>query len=180
MANRTCSILGCERPHAARGWCHHHYIRWRETGTTDDPVLMSSLQCAVDGCDRQARKRGWCELHYWRWRKHGTTDAPSRRKSEMGTVNAEGYAVVKRPEHPLAAKGGLVAVHRVVLFDKIGPGDHACHWCTCPVSWDKSWPRDPDGLVVDHLDHNRLNNDPDNLVPSCEPCNKNRGARGPV
>lgn len=28
---------------------------------------------------------------------------------------------------------------------------------------------------VDHLDGDRLNNDPDNLVPSCGWCNTNRG-----
>lgn len=180
MADRTCSIDGCERPHSARGWCHRHYIRWRETGTTADPVLMSSQSCAVDGCDRSARKRGWCELHYRRWRKHGTTDAPSRRKSDAGTVNSAGYAVIKRPEHPLATKGGLVGVHRAVLFDAIGPGEHPCRWCGTTVSWDKTWPKDSDALVVDHVDDDRLNNSPANLVPSCEPCNKNRGARGPV
>lgn len=31
-------------------------------------------------------------------------------------------------------------------------------------------------LVVDHVDHDRSNNDRDNLVPSCQRCNANRGS----
>lgn len=33
MAKSTCSIEGCPRPLAARGWCHTHYEYWRRTGT---------------------------------------------------------------------------------------------------------------------------------------------------
>lgn len=35
MAQRTCSIPGCLRPHQARGWCNTHYQRWRMHGTVD-------------------------------------------------------------------------------------------------------------------------------------------------
>lgn len=37
MAKRTCSIEGCDRPHAARGWCSLHYGRWLRTG---DPTAV--------------------------------------------------------------------------------------------------------------------------------------------
>lgn len=32
---RLCSIDGCGRVHAARGWCSVHYKRWRRHGSTD-------------------------------------------------------------------------------------------------------------------------------------------------
>lgn len=38
MAERTCSIDGCERRHYARSWCALHYSRWRTRGSTDSPV----------------------------------------------------------------------------------------------------------------------------------------------
>lgn len=38
------------------------------------------------------------------------------------------------------------------------------------------WPAHADALVVDHVDHDRSNNDRDNLVPSCQRCNANRGS----
>ena len=28
-SHRICSILDCNKPHYARGWCHPHYERWR-------------------------------------------------------------------------------------------------------------------------------------------------------
>lgn len=32
MVSRPCSVEGCERPSAARGWCPAHYWRWRKHG----------------------------------------------------------------------------------------------------------------------------------------------------
>lgn len=43
--------------------------------------------------------------------------------------------------------------------------------CQMLVCWDLTFPQDPTALVVDHLDHDGLNNDATNLVPSCGPCN---------
>lgn len=37
MAERICSIDGCDRPSRRRGWCTMHYSRWYEHGTTDKP-----------------------------------------------------------------------------------------------------------------------------------------------
>lgn len=34
MANATCTIEGCNRPHKARGWCAMHHNRWLRTGDT--------------------------------------------------------------------------------------------------------------------------------------------------
>lgn len=35
MAHRTCSVVGCEDPHVARGFCKIHYGRWKRHG---DPL----------------------------------------------------------------------------------------------------------------------------------------------
>lgn len=73
-------------------------------------------------------------------------------------------------EHPLS-RGGQLEEHRKVLYDKIGPGPHYCHWdCGKLLEWGGIR-----GICSDHLDGDTLNNDPENLVPSCVVCNRQRG-----
>lgn len=92
----------------------------------------------------------------------GTTPAAGRYEQDGGYVMLTGVY-----DHPLSNKAGVVAEHRKVLFDKIGPGPHPCHWCENALDW-------ASGLCVDHLDDQTGNNHPDNLVPSCLRCNWGR------
>lgn len=87
-----------------------------------------------------------------------------------------GYVILTGVNHPLARKHGKVLVHRVVLYDAIGPGPHPCHWCAKPVDW--TYGVTPDALFVDHLDDDKTNNVLENLVPSCNYCNRNREVAG--
>ena len=98
-------------------------------------------------------------------------DTPHRRE---GTVRADGYVAVSRPGHPLSwGKTAIVHEHAERLFEALGWGPHACHWCGLLVNWRKAdgFPR----LVVDHLNDVRHDNRLVNLVPSCSGCNANRG-----
>jgi len=113
-------------------------------------------------------------MHYHRWYRHGDPHAVrsllDRRRSSSG------YWLVSRPGHSLANARGEVYEHRLVLFESIGPGEHSCHWCGAPVSWELTYPESIAALVVDHLDDDKLNNERTNLVPSCNPCNGGRAA----
>jgi hypothetical protein len=88
----------------------------------------------------------------------------TERKNVAKTVR---YLKVMIKNHPLAHTDGQVYVHRYNLFQKIGGGSHACHHCSTIVTWNID-------LCVDHLDGNSRNNNPDNLVPSCNRCNTTR------
>lgn len=131
-----------------------------------DPRMV----CSVDGCTRPKRGPGrkWCDLHYGRWYRHGDplasiTDRPVR----FGVPRK--YRSRWMPGHPLAGANHKVYLHRLVLWEKIGPGAHPCYWCGETVVW-QGEPR----LVVDHFDEDGDNNHPDNLNPSCTRCNTSR------
>lgn len=97
------------------------------------------------------------------------------RPSEVREVS--GYLLKNRVfDHPLSDRTTLFE-HRRVLYDKIGSGLHYCYWsCGKLLNWwglsREEW------LCTDHLDGDKLNNDPENLVPSCSTCNLRRGLSG--
>lgn len=161
-----CTVLGCKKPHAGRGLCQMH--RWR-LNNYGDVNHKNIRHCSVKGCEKKYAKNGYCSLHFLRMKRTGTTDDPP-----VPILDTKRYIQRKIPNHPIATKNGRVLLHRAALYDKIGPGEHPCHWCGEIVSWEKSYPKHPDALIVDHLDHDRHNYSPENLVPACNPCNSQR------
>lgn len=90
MSKRTCSIEDCERPHASRGWCQTHYMRWLNHGDVQAarPVGASierpSEPCVVAECERMRYVRGMCSLHYARWYKHGDVGPSGSSRAPRG------------------------------------------------------------------------------------------------
>lgn len=41
---RTCTVLGCERPYEARGFCEAHYKRWQRNPTAPDLTLIDQSE----------------------------------------------------------------------------------------------------------------------------------------
>ncbi len=90
-------------------------------------------------------------------RVHG----PKLPRVNRGYVYWKGYS-----NHPLASKNGEITAHRYVMFWKLGGLLPArCGLCARPFG---SW----SDVDVHHLDHDRLNNDPGNLVARCRTCNR--------
>lgn len=191
MTERTCTIDGCDKTTTARGWCKPHYMRWRRYG---DPLGVAPLRpqivaddCAVEGCDRprasktNGTRRALCGGHQNRKDRFGDVmaDKPLRKVTlnAGGHLSSHGYWLKAMPGHPLAFANGNVLEHRAIVYDLHGAGEHPCHWCSRIVDWSIEFPA-PGALVVDHLDGNRINNDPSNLVISCQPCNTARAKAG--
>ena len=90
--------------------------------------------------------------------------------TEGRVVDTDGYILLTgQYEHPLASEGGGLAEHRKVLYDKIGPGTHPCHWCDVELEWGGH-----EGINTDHVNWDKQDNRPENLVPSCRVCNGSR------
>lgn len=176
---KQCEIDGCEKPADLR-WkkgkavCNAHWQCLYRYGTEVPPPaapLDPMPFCCVHKCKTEVRSRNspYCEKHYGRVRRGvSLEDAPAPMHRY---VSAAGYVILKQPGHPLAMRGGNVFEHRVVAFDKHGGVCPGCFWCGVALDWDRA--------VIDHLDENKENNTPSNLVVACSPCNRARGAMLP-
>lgn len=110
-----------------------------------------------------------CERHYYRKRRTGSYDLKPRNAG----WKKGGYLVQTALGHPMSNAQGHAYVHRIVAFEKYGPGPQSCHWCSKGLP---TW----SCVKVDHLDEDKANNDPDNLVTACNDCNRARGAVIPL
>lgn len=123
--------------------------------------------CTVHKCSSPAVRigHGLCEKHYWRVNHNKSFDL--RPRVQLQTEH--GYRMIKDENHPLAQKSnGWAFEHRIVAYEKYGEGIQKCHWCSIELEWNQ--------VVVDHLNEQKLDNRPENLVTACTPCNRIRGA----
>lgn len=128
-----------------------------------------TIKCKVEGCEKAVGRprKQLCEMHYMRQRRGGTFE---RRRNQLDYLeSSEGYLLHFNPSHPLAQAKGYVYVQREVAWAKYGPGDHPCSLCGVVLSW----PR----IHADHIDDDRLNNEPGNIRILCISCNTRRSER---
>lgn len=89
MIDRTCSTMGCDRPHYMHGLCQRCEGRERyanaELCTHPDCTakqtarglcrkhweLMYAPPCSIDGCDKPQYAKGWCNAHWANARRTG-------------------------------------------------------------------------------------------------------------
>jgi hypothetical protein len=94
------------------------------------------------------------------------------------TIGKNGkYLVVNNANgHPIAGLRGRIPYHRFVLYETLGrPTATPCHWCGYVLPWTSTIANAVCHIIVaDHLDGDETNNEPSNLVPSCNWCNMNR------
>jgi hypothetical protein len=90
------------------------------------------------------------------------------------------YRQVRNPTHPLLTSrnaASSIYVHRFILYEKLGPGTHPCHWCGKLLTWGG---RGSTSIQTDHVDGVKAHNVPANLVAACKRCNNLRRRRGPT
>lgn len=128
--------------------------------------LADAPECSVDGCSKKQRGLlGLCEMHYARQRSTGSLD---RAAPKLRYRTGAGYIKVLDREHPMSDGNGHAYEHRKVMFDQHGGECPGCGWCGVPLQWSSA--------VVDHLNEDKSDNTPSNLVVSCNDCNRARGA----
>lgn len=150
MAHRTCSIDECEARHYAKGFCRNHYNTWKRHG---DP-LWFQRGCAVDGCIAPRTHGDYCTPHSHRFYRYGDPLAgdPERPRGLTLTERFWRSVEVAGPDEcwtwrdaPRASDNWYATIRtddgRVALAHRVSYEIH-----NGPI---------PDGLVIDHVCHNR-------------------------
>jgi len=94
-------------------------------------------KCSVDGCEKKSQSHGMCCMHAMRLKRYGRLHL-IRRENGTGNVNGDGYIDV-------SINGRRTYEHILVAEKALGK-------------------RLPTGAVVHHVDENKSNNVPANLV----------------
>lgn len=130
---RRCSVEGCDRKHAAKGYCYAHWQRTKLGLPLDDYIRGSRYKrgvdlCVVEGCTRVvfSGRNGYCAMHHSRWRKNGevgpaerTTTPPGMSKFTEWHKNHHGYII--RRVYVDGFRGGTWEMqHRVVMAEHLG------------------------------------------------------------
>lgn len=118
---------------------------------------MSVSICSIAGCGVKSKARGWCNKHWYRWYRNGDPEKRLHLRGDGlearlwfrvtkssacwewgGTVDSSGYGAITHENRTLS-------VHRLAYELQVGAI--------------------PDGLVIDHLCHNRVCVRPEHLRP---------------
>lgn len=173
MANRTCSIDGCETAAKSRGWCQKHYMRWYKSGTTELPEKPPQEFCPADDCDRPVRARGWCNTHYMRWLNHGDVAA------DTPVIDMKPGTPLERLMRRVVVDGNGCWIYGGKLMNT---GYGSIHVDGVPTlthrfSYEVHVGPIPDGLHIDHLCRVRACCNPEHLEPVTQAENNRRAAR---
>lgn len=144
VEQRTCAVDGCERRYSARGFCHQHYVRWRNTGDcgpAEFRVVTDSRIRDEDGRKRCTRCGRWREVgRFYRaataadgLHSHCDTCYQSRMLREVYGVTLDWYeATLAAQGNGCAICGGLNGNGRMLCVDHdhgCCPGKKACGRC---------------------------------------------------
>lgn len=154
MAQRTCSIEDCGRPHAGRGYCSVHYQRWRRLGDAKADLRQYPTVCSFEDCERHVLARGWCRTHYSHWWKHGDPAISLKPPGAKPRESAVGYYAA---HYRVYDARGKAAQHIC------GCGSRAAHW-----AYNHTDPQE----LVDQSSGFPYSLDVSRYVPMCVSCHR--------
>ena len=101
VPNRSCSIVGCEAPHMARGWCLPHYMRWYRHGSsmTEAPVRSRSQNEPIEARFRRYVDVSVGAAECWPWAARRSRDGYGRLWDGQRSIEAHrvAYEVFRGP-----------------------------------------------------------------------------------
>lgn len=142
-----CSVEDCNKPVKARKLCCKHYKRWSTHGDVNKVLCDKNPNsvCSILGCGKPTVSKGFCNMHYMRSRSLGGLSAdkaaPFSFKSENGTGYITSHGYRRFTIAPDVYEYEHIRVAEAALGKKL-----------------------PEGAEVHHLNKNKADNRPTNLV----------------
>jgi hypothetical protein len=129
---------GCAKPYHAKGYCSMHLHRLqRGRLNTTNPHFPDPEYCIAGNCDAPVKAKGYCDRHYMQWRKGRLGNTKPYR---TGPWKDKKTGYMKETSNKK-----IHQQHRLIAERILGR----------PL---------PRGAQIHHVDENRANNDPTNLV----------------
>lgn len=119
---------------------------------------MSGKQCSVDGCAEPHEAKGYCHAHYMRWRRHGDPLAGGPVKVPDESVEDRFRRYAGEPSEGCWEWSGALGSGGYGHFKLDGRMVKAHRW-----AYERYREPIPEGMVIDHMCHNRTCVNPDHL-----------------
>lgn len=111
--------------------------------------------CSIEGCGKAVSCRGWCNKHYQRWKSNGD---PNKVRLIKNDDTSRFWAKVVKSDSCWRWSGHINSKTGYGLF-RLGKGATTPHRYSYKIHKGEI----PDGIVIDHICHNRACVNPDHL-----------------
>jgi hypothetical protein len=177
MYMRVCIAKGCERKHAAKGYCDMHYHRVKAHGDPNANFKKIKIikKCKVQNCIKIGNSAGFCQMHYRRNRLYGDPNVKMNVYRDYASCSVKGctrkhnskgyckihYQSILKPEIARQAKrrrrakrlnNGFEFYTEKEVLDTYGTN---CYLCKKPIdmnaprtTWTEGWQY---GLHIEHV-----------------------------
>jgi len=170
---KICSVEGCNRKHHGKGYCNKHLHQIQRHGKItperERNVYTPDSKCMVEGCNNRPHSFGLCNKHYLQIRRHGKTSRRTRLDNNQIILHKDYAEIVLYDFKQNKKASAFIDIEDV---EKISEYRWSLTWstrgglyvCNSKVGrLHRFITNAPPGKVVDHINHDVLDNRKANL-----------------
>lgn len=161
---KKCKVNNCDGKHKAKGYCDKHYRQYRKYGERLAPVKEVKV-CSVNGCNNEVCAKGYCSKHYQQYKRCGhILNRTTHDSNEI--IEYEDYAeIVLYDKDNIEVGRAIIDLEDIdkVKNHKWYLRDGYVYSIKLGLYLHRFLMNPSDNEVIDHIDHNTLDNRKSNL-----------------